>query len=189
MDEPSATLRFEHDAIQVLLSVLDGMAHRLRVNEAVPREDLDDAMTVVVEFADRCHHAKEEQVVFPALRKASPEIGADIARRLTSDHQAFRKLVRAMRDLCPKARTRKSARVQLAKYFSTYIRVLREHIRIEEEQLLPEVDRSLAPAQRAEFAERFDRVEAEEIGWGMHEAYHAMIHRLAESYAPAPTPA
>lgn len=115
MIEPAETLRAEHETIQGLLSVLDVMAARLRSDAPVPREDFGDVMTVIVELADRCHHAKEEDVLFPALAGASPQMGSEIARRLTSDHQAFRKLVASMRDLIPRVALFKSVRAQLAK--------------------------------------------------------------------------
>ncbi len=139
-------------------------------------------MTVITEFADRCHHAKEEVVLFPVLVKASPETGADLARRLTSDHRAFRKLVGSTRELLSRAEDDEGSRGQLAKNLDTYTRLLREHILIENEQLLPEIERSIAPEERARLAEEFERVEREEVGPGMHARYHEMIHRLGHKY-------
>jgi hemerythrin-like domain-containing protein len=181
MPEPNDVLREEHEAIEHLVSVLEHMAGQMH-RKRVPEGDLEKAMAVAVEFADRCHHAKEEKVLFPALSKASPKTGAEIARRLTSDHVAFRKLVGDTRKLIPRM-GEGAARTQLSKNLDTYARLLREHIRVEHEQLFPEVERSLGPADRARLAEEFDRVEAEEIGLGVHEKYHSVIEQLSRTYA------
>ena len=182
MEDPSETLREEHAAVEHLLAAIDGLAEHVRKSGQVPAKDFERAMTVVTEFADRCHHAKEEKVLFPALSRASPKVGAEIARRLTSDHKAFRQLVASTRDLMPKA-DEPQARSLLVKNLGTYTRLLREHILVENEQLLPEVARSLTPAERARIAEEFERVEEAEVGRGMHEKYHVMIHALADKYA------
>ena len=182
MIEPADTLRAEHETMQGLLSVLDGMAARLRSDVPVPREDLADVMTVIVEFADRCHHAKEEDVLFPALASASPQVGAEIARRLTSDHQAFRKIAASLRESVPRAGRSRVARDQLGKLLSTYARVLREHVEIEEQTLLPEFERAMEFAARQRIAEEFERLEREDVGLGMHEAYDAIVRRLGRTY-------
>jgi len=177
--EPNAILREEHEAIEHLLAAVEGMGTRLR-REPLPKADLDAAMAAITEFADQCHHAKEEKVLFPALAQASPKVGAELARRLTSDHRAFRKLVGDTRALLP--RTDTASRQQLSKNLLTYARLLREHIRIEEEQLLPEVERSLDAGARERIAMEFDRVEEAEVGPGVHERHHEAIHRLAHTY-------
>jgi len=183
VDDPNEILREEHEAIELLLTAMDGIADRIRKKDQVPEGDLEKAFTVVSEFADKCHHAKEEKVLFPVLSKASKE-GAEISRRLTSDHVAFRHLVGNTRALVPKAQEDKVARSHLVKNLDTYTHLLREHIAIETSDLFREVERAIPPEAREELAEAFERVEREEIGAGVHEKYHAMIHGLAHAYAP-----
>jgi len=181
MNEPNDVLREEHEAIELLISAVEGMAGTLQGKGPYPRRDLEAAMTVVTEFADRCHHAKEEKVLFPVLSEASPA-GAEVARRLSSDHRAFREIVGKVKELIPKAESDPKGRGLLAKHLGTYTRVLREHILVENTELFNEVMRSLSDAQRAKVAEGFERVERVEIGDGVHEKYHRMIHRLADAY-------
>ena len=182
MNGPSDLLRSEHVAIEDLLCVLDEMAKRLAANQPVPREDLLDAMMVVVEFGDRCHQIKEEDHVFPALSVASPKAGANLARQMSRDHRELRQLALSMRQLLPRVGDSKSLRVELEKDLRKYTRLLREHIRIEEETLFPEFDRAVGTTERTKIAREFDRLEREDVGWGLHEAYHAIIHRLGEAY-------
>jgi hemerythrin-like domain-containing protein len=102
MEEPSEILRAEHEVILGLLTVLDPMAERLRGGAVMPERDLQDIVSIMADYADRCHDVKEEKVLFPRLASASPVEGARLARRLTGDHQAFRKVVASLRDAIPR---------------------------------------------------------------------------------------
>ena len=184
MKEPNDTLRDEHEIIERLLFALDGLADHIRYDKDFPERDIEEALGIAVEFADWCHHAKEEFVLFPALRKASPRRGGEIARRLTSDHMAFRKLVKAMRNAVPLAAIEDGPpRAHLAKELGLYTRLVREHIRIEEQRLLPEVERSLGRRDRAAIAAEFDRLEKMEGEPGRHRRFEDAIRRLAVAYA------
>ena len=180
MESPADILRSEHDAIRSLLSALEGMIERIRRDNAIPKDDLYDAVAVVAEFADKCHQGKEEVVLIPELVKASPRAAA-VAERLKADHVAFRGHVQLIKQLLPKSRT-KAVRRRIAGHLATYVRTHREHMALVDEELLPEIDRSLRPEQRARIAKEFERVEKAEIGWGMRDAYSAIIERLADVY-------
>ena len=189
MSEPSEILREEHDVIQHLLHVLSALAGRLDRGDRVPREDLEAALEVITNFADKCHHAKEEKALFPALVRASPEEGATLIRRLEADHDAGRRLVRAMRESVPAAAAGDPAgRKAFAKSAWAYEDLLREHILVETAQLLPLIDSAIPDAERAALAREFDRIEREETGAGLHEKYEGTIHRLADKYVHATAP-
>jgi hemerythrin-like domain-containing protein len=49
----------------------------------------------------------------------------------------------------------------------------------EDNVLYPMADRLFTPADQQALAEDFERVEAEEIGAGVHERYHQLAHDLA----------
>jgi len=185
MDDPSGVLRSEHEAISHLLDSLDGIAGRIRADDVVPKDDLLDAMIVASDFADRCHQGKEEDVLFPALVKASPR-GPEIVGRLTAEHMSLRKLIDAIRMTIPDTSTRKAARKSLVRSLTAYSKLLREHMRLEHQVLLPEVERAIPKEERARIAQAFVRVERDIIGLGMHAAYDSIIQRLAAEYRRAP---
>lgn len=183
MNEPSDILKEEHDVITHLLHVLAAIATRVEHGERVPRADIEAALEVVVNFADKCHHAKEEKALFPVLARFSPKEGAFLAHRLEGDHKAARQLVTAMRESAPRVEAGDpAARRTFAKSAKTYVALLQEHIDQETKQLLPLVTSALPPAERSALAEEFDRIEREETGEGLHEKYEGTIHRLADAY-------
>ena len=183
MPGPSDVLRQEHETIQHLLEVLEAMAEAVERQEAVRREDLEAALDVAVGFTDRCHHAKEERALFPALRRASPEDGGLLARRLEGDYKAARQLVAAMQgSISGVAAGDAEARRTFAKLARTHAGLLREHIAQETMQLLPMTDALLSEEERTALGEVFEQIEREETAPGTHERYEEAIRRLADAY-------
>jgi len=184
--EPTEVLRQEHEVIKHLLHALTGIAAAVQAGRVVPRADLERAFEIVVEFADKCHHAKEERALFPILSKASPEEGGLLVRRLEGDHAAVRKLVADMRGLVPAVVAGDAgARSRFAKSARAYATILEEHIFQENTRLLPLMDSALSTDERSALGAEFDRIEREEIGLGIHERYEHAIHDLMAKYAYA----
>lgn len=180
---PSDVLRAEHEVIEQLLDALDGIADAVTAGGA-PQADLDAAIEVLTEFADDCHHGKEERVLFPALRRASPTEGTRIALELEGDHMAGRKLLSAMRAAVPGAALgRQFDARNFAHNERLYAKMLRAHIKSETTKLFPLMDRVLTGQVGREVAEAFDRVEREEMGAGTHERYESAVRELHERYA------
>jgi hemerythrin-like domain-containing protein len=63
-----------------------------------------------------------------------------------------------------------------------YRAILSGHIAKENGALFPLADRVLPPAEQGRLTAAFDRIEAEEMGEGTHERYHAMIEGMAAKY-------
>lgn len=165
MGSVSGILRHEHESIEHLLQAMEGMGGAMERGQPVPKADVDAALDAAASFADRCHHAKEESVLFPALLEAIPQ-SERIVRELEGDHKAARKLVASMREGREFPR---NARL--------YARILRVHILHEDEELLPMADR-LPPRYQDALADAFERVEHEEMGEGAHERLEEAIRGL-----------
>lgn len=181
--DPARVLDAEHDVIRHLLHAVSGIADALEAGAPVPRKDVDDALDTMVGFADKCHHAKEEKILFPALRAASAE-GEKLARELEGDHRAGRKLVATMRlESAPASEGDVASKRRLAQAARLYVKMLDRHIENEAQKLLPLVDLTFDEAERRRIAEAFERVEEEETGAGAHERYEGIVHRLSDAYA------
>ena len=177
---PDEVLRTEHDAMRALLTALEHLAEGIRRGDAFSKDDLHDAMSVLSDFADRSHTGKEETILFPAMAQTSPE-NAELVKELTEDHVLFRDYIVSIRDLLSKARTR-AIRRRIAGRLRTYARLHKEHMRVVDEELLPQVHRLLPEGERERIVKTFAHVEEREIGWGMKDAYAAIIRRLVETY-------
>jgi hemerythrin-like domain-containing protein len=72
-----------------------------------------------------------------------------------------------------------AATAAIARDLKAYVRFLRAHIGKEDNVLYPMADRLLTAEDQRELMAAFDRVEAEEMGEGVHEKYHELAHKLA----------
>ncbi len=180
---PTVDLVAEHDAIVRLLRVLDEVAERLEAGVQVVASDLEQALEFVQVFADRCHHGKEETLLFPALQVAGvPRESGPIAAML-AEHEQGRAHIRGLAEALPAYQRGDSrAGAALAEHLKSYSALLAQHIQKENQALFPMADRVLSAAQQAELAEGFERIEEQVIGPGRHEAFHQLLERLEGTY-------
>src|SRR5579884_1006845 len=179
--ETVRVLRAEHDAIRAVLAHLEAAVAAAERGVAVPRDLFTDIQEFFTVFVDRCHHGKEESVIFPRL---ATQAGA-LVQRLETDHTAGRQLAAAYADAV-QAYTPgdPAAGGRLAAAARAYAAHLADHIDRETEALLPAIEQALAADDRT-LAAAFERIEMERIGAGTHERLHAMIETLPHRIARA----
>ena len=166
-------LRNEHEAILSALGILDAMAGRLGGKKPPTGADLRGFIGFLKEFADKCHHGKEEGILFPAMAMAGiPELGGPVGQML-AEHVEGRKLIKAMEAATVPVDAR-----AFAEAAGGYARLLRSHIEKENSVLFPTADRVLPEAELDEIYGRFEQHEETVLGHGRHEELHALLKDL-----------
>lgn len=89
---PTHLLRHEHRVIEQALRALDGMCLRLKAGDKSPAESLSQALEFIRNYADRYHHFREEEYLFPALKQCGLEEGGALAF-LRAEHVRERELL------------------------------------------------------------------------------------------------
>jgi len=178
---PTETLRHEHEIIRLVLNGVHRGASSLAATLQGDPQWLDTIVDFVRTFADRCHHAKEEKHLFPRLRERGvPGEGGPIGAML-AEHEQGRAFIRRVAEAAAAARGGDQPALEAAsRNLLGYVELLRGHIAKENDILFPLADRVLTEEDQRELAEAFDRVEAEELGEGVHERYHQLAHELGE---------
>jgi len=156
---PTEILKEEHRVIEGVLDCLEKLASDAsregRLDAASAREALD----FFKGFADAFHHAKEEDIFFPALEAKgfSPDQGPTAVMR--SEHTTGRHFIKAMEGVLDAAgegnATAVSAFVSQAR---GYIEMLREHIEKEDHCLFGMADVALTAEENAKLVEAFEKV-------------------------------
>ena len=180
-------LKEEHRAIERMLRIVDHIADRLDAGEPVEGEDLTQIVEFFQVFADRCHHAKEEDLLFVALEKEGiPRERGPIGVMLY-EHEMGRQYVRKMREAAIDYRTHDySMGPVFAQNARDYAELLRNHIDKEDHVLYPIADARLSPQTEQQLVEGFEQVEREQIGEGRHEEFHQLLDRLEQTYISQP---
>lgn len=179
-------LMHEHDAVLVALQILDKVAAAIVAkNEQAPAH-LEQLLDFFKGFVDRCHHGKEEDVLFPELmRRGVKREGGPIGVML-SEHEVGRGHVRALAEALKRLSGGDAgATAKISEHVRDYRDMLQAHIDKENRVLFPMADRLVPEDVAAHVAEQFDEIERERVGEGKHEAYHAMLHDLKERYGIA----
>ncbi len=174
----------EHRLIERVLDALEDRAQTLQKGAAVRTGFFLDAVDFIRNFADGCHHRKEEGALFPAMIAAGiPKEGGPIAVML-GEHEQGREFNRGMEKAARAIQAGSLAeRDELIRNALGYVALLRQHIQKEDGILFPMADRSIPTVAQNNLAVEFDRIEREETGAGVHEKFHAMAETLAKEAA------
>jgi hemerythrin-like domain-containing protein len=170
MKHPTQTLREEHRVILRALALVEVAAARLSGGRALPEGWWEGLLEWLRAFADRNHHAKEEEYLFPALAQGGvPATGGPVGVML-EEHTEGRALIRAM------AEGHVDRRMEAAR---RYVHLLRDHIDKENGVLLPLTEAVLDSPAQLLVARGFEKVEAEQGLTASIEHAEAVVDRLA----------
>ena len=183
MPLPMEVLQHEHRLIERMLRVMESVARRLEKGEFVPIPLLENNLDFIVTFSDACHHAKEEDVLFPMLEgKGIPRGGGPIGVMMM-EHEEGRRLVRGMKEgVQAYGGGEDAARGRIVQNFFAFVQLLRQHIYKEDQILYPLGTRVLSPADQEVLAKRFEDVEREKSGEGVHQRYETLVETLEEEW-------
>ncbi len=171
-------LKHEHDAILFTLKVLDKVAGSGKEKSAFSAEDARSLVDFLKEFADKCHHGKEEGIFFPAMQAAGiPNEGGPIGAML-AEHAQGRAFIQGME----KALADGPDRTAFARNAQGYISLLRSHIDKENTVLFALGEKVLGAATLAGLYNKFEAHERDVIGPGRHAELHAMLDRFNAKY-------
>jgi len=173
------SLKEEHQVILRMIKVLIVASDKLERGENVSLDVFKKAVDFIKTFADLCHHRKEQDTLFPALRERGiPRHGGPIAVMLM-EHEQGRCYVKGLAEALAKyegcEKTAKSVIVENAR---GYADLLDRHIYKEDNILYPMGDKVLSESDNRELLEKFEKIEKEVIGEGKHEYYLHMIEEL-----------
>ena len=172
----------EHELILRGVAVLERMARRANAGADVPSADARSIIEFIRKFADGCHHAKEEGVLFPAMIAAGvPAQGGPVAVML-AEHDQGRAAVRAMDTAVAGFGGDPAAPAAFASAAFAYSNLLTNHIFKENNVLFRMADQVIPASQDVALLAAYDEHEAKVTGPGEHERFHAMIDALEAAY-------
>jgi hemerythrin-like domain-containing protein len=158
----------EHLNILVLVNSLKAYARKIESSEKVPDGALSEMLELIKNFADRCHHGKEERVLFPLLDSKGD---GQIVGELIAEHGQARGFVKGMASGNNEDTIRNSR---------AYVALLTRHI-IKENKFFKQGDAKLSDMEKDFLFKEFEKIENEVIGKGMHDKYVERVHKLSEA--------
>ena len=187
MINPNAAIDMLSNEHKLILQVVDGLsrlAAGMCTGKTADPALLLEAVAFMREFADQCHHAKEEDLLFPALiAHGVPMHGCPIDA-LLHEHEQGRRLVREIADGSDAyIRNEPGAAEATAKAVDKIAALYANHIWKEDEMVFPMAQRLIPEGDRLTLYAAFQEVEARNPP-GTHERFHAFARKLGEVAQP-----
>jgi len=179
MNCASADLRNEHEGILFGLEILEQMVRTVKETGQIDINDIEDMVNFLRLFADKCHHGKEEGLMFPAMGKAGiPNENGPIGHMLI-EHNEGRKYIAEMGASTENGALNANRFTEAA---TDYFNLMRAHIEKENKVLFPMGDKMLPMEQQAKLLQQFEEFEEKVMGKGTHDKLHETLRRFELKY-------
>lgn len=134
---PVKMLIDEHVVIKKVLAVLPDLVSDVKNNHPEAQQILEKAFHFIRYYADRFHHAKEENILFKDFDTTS-----EIILSMTQEHEIGRTYIRQAVESLEMGNYQ-----TLEMHVHDFVKHLSEHIKKEDEILFPWIDRSLSDSR------------------------------------------
>ena len=154
METALSILSDEHQNILKVIDALLTECDGLESGKALDTEFFTKAIAFVREYADRFHHAKEEDVLFVELGKDDVHMHCDPLQQMRHEHELGRNFITALEKGV--AENNKDKILENAK---GYAQLLKEHIFKEDNVLFPMADTALHQNSKDNILEKFKQID------------------------------
>ena len=181
--KPTDMLSNEHRVIEQVLECLGKIVERSDSDRKLDKQSAREAVLFLRNFADKCHHAKEEGHLFPAMEARGFAREGGPTGVMIYEHEQARDRVRKMDENIEAASQGDVAALQkFTEHVRAYCDLLRNHIEKEDHCLYTMANQAFTDEDQQELLLAFEKVEAEEIGGGVHEKYVGIANELADRF-------
>lgn len=171
---PIEELKHEH---QIILMVLKGARRQAESDPDIPV--VEEMLDFFRNFADKCHHAKEERLLFKKMEERGFASESGPIAVMLHEHNLGRAFLKAVAEgIAAMKAGDDGGKSAVRNGLGQYAVLLDSHIYKEDHMLYPMAEKVFTPEDHEELARAFEKVEKEEIGVDIREKYHEMAHRL-----------
>lgn len=183
-NRPSVVLRAEHLTILRVIEILGRLVTRSEQGKGFERLAFERCVEFFRLFADACHHAKEEDLLFPLLEaRGIPREGGPIGVMLY-EHGLARQYTKEMADALDAlgdGEENAESRFHAAAY--EYIDLLRNHIHKEDNVLFEMGDRVMSDDDQTTLCNRFCEASCQAFGGKTREELMQIADELEQQWS------
>ncbi|MDP3902102.1 MAG: hemerythrin domain-containing protein [bacterium] len=154
MQKPTEILTSEHKNILKVTDAMLAKCGELESGAEIDKDFFVKAIDFIKNYADRFHHAKEEDVLFREMRAAQDKLHCSPMDQMLFEHEEGRKFVKDLEDALVK-----EDRKDIEENARGYANLLQDHIFKEDNILYPMADEALGEDIQTKMAEEFAQVE------------------------------
>ncbi len=167
-----AYLKEEHQVIKMLINIINKTSSKIETGDKVNPSDLNN-INKLIELIDKCHHAKEEEIIFSKLQSKTKNLDEPI-KTLLNDHKLGRNLVHNIRNDSENWMGEHKPNESLARNLRAYAAFLSEHIEKEDQAFDAKETMLFTDKDHEEAITQFDEIE-KRVGLGTSEKMRATV--------------
>lgn len=171
----------EHKVILKVVGGLKGLASQISEGRSIDVGLLRETVEFMREFADKCHHAKEEDILFPALVEHGVPLHGCPLDALLHEHNEGRRLIGELEQTID-AFTPDQAETgdKLIGVIEAINELYPNHIWKEDTMVFPMAERLIPPKAVLQIYGEFEEVEAQNPP-GIHERFHRFADQISSA--------
>lgn len=173
-------LKDEHKYIIQVVEALEGFTRKISETGEVPVKDINDSVEFIREFADRCHHGKEEKLLFPQLEKHGMDREVGPTAIMLIEHDEGRGFISDLKEALKDYEKGYDSKERIVASIEGFTSLLRTHIN-KENMALFEMGKDLIPeSEKQKLAEEFEQTD-KEFGYDKIEGYKKRAQELKKA--------
>lgn len=173
MQKPTDILSEEHQHILKIIEALNKKCQTLSNSQEIDKAFFTQVIDFIRNYADRFHHAKEEDILFKELCKDSVQMHCDPTQQMLYEHELGRNFVKDLERAVEENNTAK-----VIENAQAYCQLLKEHIDKEDNILYPMADQALNQQIQESILEKFKQAEEQKFKSGTKEKYLSLAQAL-----------
>lgn len=179
--QPIGPLMIEHRLIERMMALIDRYARRMHNGGRMNVAFLDAAVDFISAYADRCHHGKEEGILFARLesKPLRDKLRAQMTELIDEHAQARRLTARLLAARGRHLRGDPTARQQVMDTLAELLALYPRHIEKEDKEFFRPAMEYLSQDEQAGMLEEFKDFDRRLI----HEHYAQLIEQLESQLA------
>jgi len=176
---PIGSLMIEHRLIERMISLLDNHVKTVTAPMLIDLELIEKGVDFLRSYADRCHHGKEEDILFKALEaKKLTDNEVKIFNELLSEHTVARETVKSLAEARKQALTgNKAAFGKIVQLVGKITLMYPAHIEKEDKHFFLPIMGYFTKEEQANMLKQFSEFDQELI----HKKYQEIVTELEDS--------
>ncbi len=154
MKSPTQILIDEHKNILKIAEALIEECDALESGKKLDKDFFSNAVEFVREYADRFHHAKEEDILFKELCSPEAEMHCNPVEQMLYEHNLGRNFVKGMEEGLKGGNKNK-----VIENARGYAQLIQEHINKEDNILYPMADEALSEKAKKSMLKEFEKAD------------------------------
>jgi len=155
-EKPTKILSDEHQNILKVIDALIKECNALESGKELSKDFFEKAIDFIRNYADKFHHAKEEDILFKELNKDSVEMHCNPIQQMLHEHDLGRDFVKGIDE-----GVKENNKAKVIENARGYAQLLQEHIYKEDNILYPMADGALNEQIQKDILDKFKQAESE----------------------------